>query len=163
MTITSLIRVAAGADKFQAPVRSAICENNSVLAGFQVPWIFRGSMVDLQSGMHGIRWAIARILTQAADRGLTTEEIIDAIRNTNGGDKYPDETIWHNLKQVMEKAGQVVSVQRSNADDADRNSERFIAMREKRNAIRIAHGLKPLSLTVKRPRLSWFLAPEPTE
>jgi len=157
MTVTQLINEACG-ESLQGELRESICANNAVAAGCKVHWIFRGSMIDLETGMHGVRWAIMRILTQAADTGLTTEEIIDAIRNANGGDKYPDETIAHNLTNVLEKSGQIVGVQRSNAEDCDRNSERFVSMRMRRNEFRKAAGQQPLSLYVKRPRKSWFIA-----
>lgn len=94
----------------QGEVRASVAATNSVLAGCNVHWLFRGSIVDLETGMHGIRWTILRILTQAADKGLTTAEVIAAVRLANGADKYPDRTILHNLGVVLTRAGQVIGL-----------------------------------------------------
>lgn len=138
MTTIQLTNEVAGA-ALQNSVRQNVTENNSVLAGCNVHWLFRGSVVDLETGKHGIRWLIARILTEAqasfplysgnfrnvyVSYGLTTEEIVSKIRSVNGYDKYPDKTIADYLSVIMTRDNQVASIQMTNREDPNRNCKR---------------------------------------
>jgi hypothetical protein len=139
MTTLELINEPVGT-ALQNTVRQNITENNSVLAGCNVHFLFRGSAIDLQSGKHGIRWLIARILTEAqaefprfngqdnrslyVQYGLTTDQIISQVRSVNGFDKYPDKTIADYLSVIMTKDNQIASVQMSNREDRNRNCKR---------------------------------------
>lgn len=141
MNVIDLINEVAGAE-LQAPVKAAIATTNSTLAGCNVHTLFRGSYVDLETGRHGARWLLARILMQAGSvhdaklhdaaakrlksgrslaraskavrnyvsAGMTTEQLIAAVRAVNGADKYPDKTIRQNLSIVMRRAGQVATL-----------------------------------------------------
>src|SRR6266568_1188796 len=107
MQIESLINEACG-EKLQGVIRQNSTEQNSVLAGCKVHFLFRDHIVDLETGKHGIRWLIARILTEAqavfpkysgeyrnvyVAYGLTTDQIISKVRAVFGADRYPDKTI----------------------------------------------------------------------
>ncbi len=148
MTVNSLISNPIGTE-LQNPVRSAIAETNSVLTGCSVPSLFHASCVDLETGKHGIRWLIARILSEASAvfpkfngnfrniylaYGLTTDEIIGKVRQVNGFDKYPDKTIRDNLSIVMFRSRHVDCVQMTSAEDDSRSC--------------------------KRPRVKWYLVTE---
>jgi hypothetical protein len=125
MTVSQLISEACG-ESLQGDIRASVAANNSVLAGCNVHWLFRGSIVDLETGMHGIRWTILRILSQAADKGMTTAEVIAAVRLANGADKYPDRTILHNLGVVLTRAGQVVGIRQPvTRADGSKTSRKF--------------------------------------
>jgi hypothetical protein len=138
MTITQLTNSAVG-QEMQSTVAQAVTENNSVLAGCNVHFLFRGSAVDLTTGKHGIRWLIARILTERQavlpvyagayrnvylNVGVTTEEIISKVRAVNGFDKYPDKTIADYLSVIMKRDGQVASIQLTNSEDCNRDCKR---------------------------------------
>ncbi len=64
MTKLELTNTGCG-ESLQSPINTAITENNSVLEGSEVHYLFRGSRVNLKTGRHGIRWFIAEILTAA--------------------------------------------------------------------------------------------------
>ena len=64
MTVSQLINEVCGTE-LQVSVRSTVQETNSVLAGCKVHYIFRGSIVDLETGKNGLRWLIVRILKDA--------------------------------------------------------------------------------------------------
>lgn len=143
MTILELTNEPVGVT-LQNSVRQNVCENNSVLAGCNVHWLFRGSAVDLETGKHGIRHLIGRILTEAQAEfplytgdnrnlyltyGLTTDQIVSKVRSVNGFDKYPDHTIEHYLSVKL--AGIVGKVQMTGKEDKAR--------------------------TCKRPRCKWYL------
>lgn len=132
MTITELTNEVAGAE-LQGIVRQAITENNSVLSGCKVHYLFRGSAVNLETGKHGIRWLIAQILEQAQavfpvyageyrniyiQYGLTTEDIVSKVRSINGFDKYPDKTISDYLDHEMK--GQVGKIRMTKNEDCNR-------------------------------------------
>ena len=106
MTVTQLTNSVCG-EYLQNNVREASMELASVQAGCKVAYLFRPSVVDLETGMHGIRWLIARILTEKGE--LTTAQICAFVRSVNGFDKYPDKTILHNLSHVMTQSGEVTS------------------------------------------------------
>ena len=148
MNIIKLQNAVVGAE-LQAPVRATVCETNSMLAGCNVHWIFRGSMIDLETGMHGVRHAITRIMranrADCAERAMTADDIIIAIRACNGGDKYPDQTIRDNLCTVL--ADEVTSIQLSNEADSNRNASIYRAMRR-------SNGLNEIC---KRPRAAYYL------
>jgi hypothetical protein len=138
MTITQLINEPAGAT-MQLPVNQAITENNSVLSGCGVHFLFRGSRVNLETGKNGIRWLITEILTEAQaifplyagayrnlylSYGLTTEEIIAKVRSVNGFDKYPNHTIEQYLSIIMTKDKQVSRIQMTGKEDRPRDCKR---------------------------------------
>ena len=138
MTVTQLTNSVCGAE-LQDNIRQAATELASVQAGCNVHSLFRPSAVDVQSGKHGIRWLIARILTEAqavfpryagdfrnvyVAYGLTTADIIRKVRAANGFDKYPDKTIADVLSVVMTRSNQVASVQLSNREDSNRECKR---------------------------------------
>lgn len=106
MTVTQLTNSVCG-EYLQNNVRQASNELASVQAGCNVHTLFRPSIVDLETGLHGIRWTIARILTEQGE--MTTAQVCSFVRSVNGFDKYPDKTILHNLSHVMAQAGQVTS------------------------------------------------------
>jgi hypothetical protein len=110
MTVTQLINEACG-ESLQGTVRQATTELASVEAGCKVHWLFRPSIVDLETGMHGLRWLIARLLSEAnaftPQTGMTSHEIISKVRAVNGFDKYPNATIYQNLSVVMFRSKQV--------------------------------------------------------
>lgn len=147
MTTNQLTNQPAGVE-LQAPVNQAITENNSVLAGCNVHFLFRGSRVNLETGKNGIRWLIAEILTEAQAifpeysgqfrnvylaYGLTTEEIISKVRSVNGFDKYPDHTIEQYLSVIMTGDKQVARIQMTGREDRPR--------------------------LCKKPRCKWYLLP----
>lgn len=154
MTVTQLINEACG-ESLQGEIRQATQELASVEAGCNIHWLFRPSVVDTETGMHGLRWLIARILLEAEAihpqapysdgtpfelrkvyiaKSLTTEEITSKVRSINGFDKYPDSTIIQNLSVVMRESGQVASIQMTSREDNKREC--------------------------KRPRLAWYLIAE---
>ena len=137
MTVTELTNEACGAG-LQGSVRQATSELASMEAGCKVHWIFRPSMVNLATGMHGVWPFIAETLTRAgavvrpaqvtngevvgeAETGLTTDEIISAIRQANGADKYPDATIRQNLSVVLRRRGQVAARRMTTTEDCNRD------------------------------------------
>lgn len=146
MTVIELTNTASESGKaFADNVRTMAQELASVQAGFEVHSLFCPSVVDLETGKHGIRHLIERILKQVqahfkrAPRkdnlpfpnrnvyvayGLPTSEIISAVRAANGFDKYPDKTIYDVLCSVMEKDNEVSSVQLTNAEDCNRSCKR---------------------------------------
>lgn len=63
MTTLELTNTPCGTE-LQSTVKQAAQERNSVLAGCNVHWLFRDSWTDLETGQHGIRWLLARILAQ---------------------------------------------------------------------------------------------------
>jgi hypothetical protein len=130
--------VVCGAE-LQNNIRQAATELASVQAGCNVNSLFRPSAVDVETGKHGIRWLIARILTEAqavfplysgefrnvyVGYGLTTSDIICKVRSINGFDKYPDKTIADVLSVVMTRSQQVASIQLSNREDRNRDCKR---------------------------------------
>jgi hypothetical protein len=138
MTVTQLTNSVCGAE-LQSNVRQASTELASVQAGCGVNTLFRPSVVDLESGKHGIRWLIARILTEAqavfpryagefrnvyVAYGLTTEQICSKVRAANGFDKYPDKTIIQNLSVVMARSAQVASMRLTVRECPERKSKR---------------------------------------
>lgn len=138
MTITQLTNTVAESE-LQNTVATAAQERNSVLAGCNVHWLFRDSYVDLETGKHGIRWLIARILAenQAIFKeysgnyrnvylayGMTTEAIAARVRAVNGFDKYPDKTIMDYLSVIMARSSQVASIQLTNKEDCNRDCKR---------------------------------------
>ena len=152
MTVTQLINEACGAS-LQNEIRTTAQELASVQAGCNVHWIFRPSIVDLETGMHGIRHTLVRILQESdavlplaphsdttpfefrnvyLAKGLTTDEIANKFRAINGFDKYPNRTIADNLSTVLK--GIVASVQMTSKEDLNR--------------------------TCKRPRVKWYLIAE---
>ena len=148
MTKEQLTNAACGAN-LQPIVAQAIQENNSVLTGCNVHWLFRGSFISLETGKHGIRWLILRILAEAGkNQGLTTEDIINVVRSVNGFDKYTNKTILHNLSHVLTESKEVASKQLTSEEDCDRNSEEL-------QLARITRGQKPIA---RKPRKLWFLA-----
>jgi hypothetical protein len=170
MTVTQLTNTICG-ESLQSNVRQTSVELASVQAGCGVHSLFRPSYTDLETGMHGIRWLIARILTQretvlpVAPRhdnkpfefrnvyigsGMTTEEICKAVRLAYCDDKYPLATIEQNLSVVMRKAGQVRSIQMTSEEDSERNSF-------DNRQWRIANGRHPIC---KRSRHKWYLVAE---
>lgn len=110
MTVTQLINEACG-ESLQGEVRQAATELASVEAGCGVHTLFRPSMVDLETGMHGLRWFIVRLLKEHnannPANGLTAYEIICKLRQCNGFDKYPDATLYQNLSVVLKRSGEV--------------------------------------------------------
>jgi hypothetical protein len=110
MTVIQLTNSVCGAE-LQNNVRQAATELASVQAGCKVHTLFRPSVVDLESGKHGVRWLIARILTEIGatkrNGAVTAKTVIDFVRAINGPDKYPPHTIRQNLSVVMKRAGQV--------------------------------------------------------
>lgn len=106
MTVTQLTNSVCGAE-LQNVIRQTATELASVQAGCKVAYLFRPSVVDVETGMHGIRWLIARILTEQGE--MTTAQICSFVRSVNGFDKYPDKTILHNLSHVMTQSGEVAS------------------------------------------------------
>ena len=162
MNVIDLTNEACGAD-LQGTIRSTVQETNSVLAGCNVHYLFRGSIDDLETGKNGVRWLIVRLLREAQAEfpkfdgvnyrnvsvayGLTSEDIIDRIRAINGADKYPDQTILDNLSDVLIPSGEVGSVRMNNFEDRNRNSR---ANRAKR----IARGKTPVA---KAPRCKYYL------
>jgi len=142
MTVTQLINQACG-QELQNVVRQTAQELASVQAGCKVHWIFRPSIVDLESGMHGLRHTLVRIFQEAdavlpraprsdsqpfefrnvyVAKGLTSDAIISKLRAINGFDKYPDKTVLDNLCTVLK--GQVASVQLTSAEDKNRPCKR---------------------------------------
>ena len=165
MTVEQLTNLACG-ESLQGAITEAINANNSVMAGCNVHFLFRGCLIDNLTGMHGLRWAIMRVLQSAPDTGLTCEEIRDIIRSSPecaALSKYPCQTYSDNLCTVLTEAGQVVGVQRSNVEDSERNSEAMIAIRFRRNAWRVANGLQPKNVLCNRPRVAWFTVPTEKE
>ena len=161
MNVIDLTNEACGAD-LQGTIRSTVQETNSVLAGCNVHYLFRGSIVDLETGKNGVRWLIVRILREAQAEfpkfngnfrpvylayGLTSETIIDRIREINGADKYPDQTILDNLTDILAKSGEVDSIRMNNFEDRNRNSRA-------NKAKRIARGKYPIA---KAPRCKFYL------
>jgi hypothetical protein len=145
MTVKQLENIPVGSD-LDTAVNQSIQENNSVIAGCNVHWIFRGSCVDFETGKHGIRHLITRILTEAQAvfppyagnyresylaYGLTVSDITAKIRAVNGYDKYPDQTIADNLCTVLK--GIVGCIQMFNDEDRKRPAN------------------------CKRPRKKWYL------
>jgi hypothetical protein len=162
MTVTQLINEACGAD-LQGTMRATIQETNSVLAGCNVHYLFRGSVIDLETGKNGVRWLIVRLLHEAQAEfpkfngqdyrniylsyGLTSEDIIDRIRAINGSDKYPDQTILDNLSDVLIPSGEVGSIRMTNLEDRGRNNRA-------NKAKRIARGKNAIA---KAPRCKYYL------
>lgn len=133
-------------------IRTAATELASVQAGCGVNSLFRPSVVDTTTGRHGIRWLIARILTERGavlpmpsitladgtvvinmlapapetyiSKGMTSDEIITAVRSVNGFDKYPDATIRQNLSVVMARDGQIGAIEMHNSMDSARHCKR---------------------------------------
>lgn len=81
-------------------IRQAQVEQNSVLNGCNVHYLFRNHWVDTQSGEHGIRSLITRILANNP-RGLTTRQIVVEVRKVNGYDRYPNKTVEQYLSVFM--------------------------------------------------------------
>ena len=141
MTTQCYITTEPKGAELQAPVNQAITETNSVLAGCNVHYLFRGSRVNLETGRNGIRWLIAEILL-AAQMGkayveysgnlrkgylafsLTTEQICERVRAINGFDKYTNHTIEQYLSRYMVKDKQVGKIQMTNEEDFDRTCNR---------------------------------------
>jgi hypothetical protein len=158
MTINQLTNAPKGAE-LQSSLVESIDATNSVLAGCNVHFLFRGSTIDNQTGLQGLRWAIMRVLSQAADTGLTCEEIIDIIRSSPTfavAHKYPGQTYADNISNVLIPAGQVVATERDALEDSERNSEKFIAMRIRRNEWNKKHGKPTSGLYVKQGRKLYF-------
>lgn len=111
----------------------------SVCAGIGAASIFRPHWVDSETGLHGVRWLIARILTEAGAvhpkfdgafrevytrTSMTTADIIAKVREANGFNRYPDKTILDVLSTVMTQDEQVGSIQLTGAEDAGRTCRR---------------------------------------
>lgn len=139
MTVTQLTNEAVG-QSLNSQLRKSIGENNSVLAGCNVHWLFRNSCIDLQTGRHGIRWLIYRILSENQavfpryngqyrnvyiNFSLTTQQIIDRVRAHNGFDKYPDKTILHYLGVIMSRDGQIASLRMTKEEDPASNGRKI--------------------------------------
>jgi hypothetical protein len=138
MTIMQLTNEVCGVS-LQNHIRQASTELASVQAGCKINSLFRPSVVDCETGKHGIRWLIARILSENnailpvyagnfrnvyLNIGMTTDSICAKVRQINGFDKYPDKTIIHNLSEVMTKSGQVSSLKMTASEDVTRTSKR---------------------------------------
>lgn len=136
MTTQCYITTEPKGAELQAPVNQAVTETNSVLAGCNVHFLFRGSRVNLETGRNGIRWLIAEILADAQavfpkfdgnfrniylSYGLTTEQIIERVQAINGKDKYPPHTIAQYLSRYMVKDQQVARIQMTTNEDSDRD------------------------------------------
>jgi len=104
MTVTELTNSVCG-KSLQNNVRQASNELASVQAGCKVNYLFRPSVVDLETGMHGIRWLVIRILTERG--AMTTKQVCRFVRSVNGYDKYPNKSILHALSHTLREAGQI--------------------------------------------------------
>lgn len=137
MKLVDLVNEALQAPELQGDIRQNSMEQNSVLAGCGVHWLFRDHIVDLATGKHGIRWAIAKVMTQHnayAKRGesqdlylkigLTTRQIDALIRAEFGVDRYPFKTIEQYLSVIMRKDGQIGSVEMTCYQDRQRHCKR---------------------------------------
>jgi hypothetical protein len=93
MTTEQLTNSPCGAE-LQSELRSSVAANNSIEAGCNVHWLFRGSVVDLATGKHGIRWLIARILTEAQ---AVFPEFSQARRN-GLSDGFPGKSLGYRKK-----------------------------------------------------------------
>lgn len=135
-----------------APIMAATRgELASIEAGANIHFLFRPSWVDGNTGRHGLRWLVARILSDAGAalrpfegqyrsayiaNSMRTDEIIAKVRQANGFDKYPDKTVI-DLLRTWEREGMIGGIQLTAKEDKDRTS--------------------------KRPRKVWFLLTEAEE
>jgi len=124
--------------EFQAVTRQAGAELAGTLAGCNVNPAFRPHWTDLETGRHGIKWLIARILEEAGcimpavsfpDRrcdlteeqanlrgeylakSLTSEQVIARVRGAYvpGELRYPDNTIVQYLSCIEHNKGAIES------------------------------------------------------
>lgn len=152
MTATQIQNAPVGIE-FQPAIRQMASELASIQAGCDVHTLFRPSWTDNETGVHGVRGLVSRILSQAGaclvrwngaaetrpfyvQAGLKTDDIIGAIRSANGFDKYPDKAILDRLTQFT-REGWIGAVQLRSSEDKERKS--------------------------KRPRKVWHLITEPIE
>ncbi len=111
-------------------------DQNNILASGDVHWFVRGHYVDTGTGTYGIESLIRNILKangsifpasasnpETGLRGIViagsmfTDEIIAAVRETNGADRYPDGTIRMYLSKFGKNFGKV---KLSNGEDKNR-------------------------------------------
>ncbi len=127
MTVTQLINSIQG-ESLNGNIRQTSTELASVEAGCGVHWLFRPSMVDTETGMHGLRWFVIRLLNEvnatSKENGLTAWEIICKLRQCNGFDKYPDTTLYQNLSIVLKRSGQVAKAPLSRRESRNRCNPR---------------------------------------
>jgi len=106
--------------EFNSDIRADMKAQASMLAGVQVHYLFRPHVTDLETGRHGVRWLIARILTEAGavavagqqpEAVMTTATVIARVRQAAGPDRYTDLTVRQYLAVIMRKSGQTASVQ----------------------------------------------------
>lgn len=117
-------------------INTNVQETNSVLAGCNVHYLFRGSVINTKTGRHGIENLITDILMANSAHfkkydekvnknyrhvylfyGLTAKQIIAKVRQVNGGDKYPDSTIYQYLSVFMKRAGKVDFIRPKKEED----------------------------------------------
>lgn len=130
-------------------IRTANQEIASVEAGAGVAIQLRAGWVDTETGIHGLRGLVLRILSEAGCRflpftganregyvfhAMRTDEIVARIRSVNGWDKYPAKAIVDRLL-VFQKEGWLGGIQLTSVEDCERDC--------------------------KRPRKVWFLHTEP--
>jgi hypothetical protein len=114
-------------------------DNNNILASGEVHFFVRSHYVDTANGIYGIERLIEEILrsngsvfptdcdktelrTIAIAGSMFTSEIISAVRETFGADRYPDKTILHYLStEAKDKFGKI---KLTGAEDSERECNR---------------------------------------
>jgi len=112
-------------------------ENNNIFNDKNVPLVYRNHYVNVKTGVNGIENLVIDILQNnnavfAADVATTPlrnmaiaqsmfiSEIIEAVREQFGFDRYPDATIYTVVSVLMFKSGLVGKITLSNVEDKNR-------------------------------------------
>ena len=128
--------------KFSTELTGTLQTTNNVLASVNTELAFRTHYVNAATGAQGIADLISSILTGngayfpaniaatslrgiAIAKCLTVNQVIAAVRQTFGADRYPDATIYQYLSVVMFKRGIVGKIKLSNVEDKNRPAECF--------------------------------------
>jgi len=122
-------------------VDTARDKNNLLDSAGNVHYLVRDHYVDTQTGTYGIESLIASILKASGAvfpkgieetefrnvtiaASLFTTQVIEAVRDTFGNERYPDATILSYLAHFMLKNGKVGKLKLKGHEDTDRKSDK---------------------------------------
>ena len=119
--------------EFQAELTENARATASVMAGMEIPFPFRPHLADLQTGRHGIKWLIVRILRECGavansqgqpEKVVTSAYIAHKVSKVIGPDRYTYQSVKQLLSSQLINCGLVGKIQLSNGADSNRSCKR---------------------------------------
>ena len=119
--------------EFQADLTENARATASVMAGMEVPLAFRPHLADLETGRHGIKWLIVRILRECGavldsngqpEKIVTSAYVAHKVSQVIGPDRYTYQSVKQYLSSTLIKLGLVGKITFSNGADSRRSCKR---------------------------------------